>query len=82
MNRKITVFCTLLLMLAIVTLALFALFSAGYRVNRSASLPGYVYRLTPITLEEPLEHGDCVAIDLKKFHNPVIVQGVERGYVN
>ncbi|MDL2264381.1 S26 family signal peptidase [Synergistaceae bacterium OttesenSCG-928-I11] len=82
MKRKITVFCALLLISATAAFALFVLFSAGYRVNRSASLPGYVYRLTPITVGEPLKHGDCVVIDLKKFHNPVIAQGVERGYVN
>ncbi|MDL2264086.1 S26 family signal peptidase [Synergistaceae bacterium OttesenSCG-928-I11] len=82
MNRKITVFCALLVTLLTVAVALFLLFRGGYRVNRSASLPGYIYKLTPITLDEPLKHGDCVAIDLKKFHNPVIAQGAERGYVN
>lgn len=82
MKRKITIFCALLMTLTTAAVALFALFSAGYRVNRSASLPGYVYRLTPITADEPLKHGDCVAIDLRKFHNPVIALGAERGYVN
>lgn len=72
----------MLIALALVAAILFGLHMAGYRVNRSASLPGYVYRLTPITADEPLKHEDCVAIDLKKFHNPVIAQGVERGYVN
>ena len=82
MKRKIIIFCALLFILATAAVALFVLFRAGYRVNRSASLPGYVYRLASITIDEPLKHGDCVAIDLNKFHNPVIAQGADRGYVN
>lgn len=82
MKRKITRFCVLLLALALSATALFFLHRAGYRVNRSASLPGSVYRLTPLRAGETLSRGDCVAIDLKKFHNLVIAQGVERGYVN
>lgn len=72
----------MLVTLALVAAMLFGLHVAGYRVNRSASLPGYVYRLTPITAGEPLKPGDCVAIDLNSFYNPVILQGVGRGYVN
>lgn len=68
--------------LALLGVALFCLHRAGYRVNRSASLPGTLYRLIPLAEDEELLHGDCVAIDLSRFSNPVIQQGVARGYVN
>lgn len=82
MRRKFVCFCVMLAMLVSAGGALFCLHVAGYRVNRSASLPGYFYRLTPLGPGETLRRGDCVAVDLKRFANPVIQQGVARGYVN
>ena len=82
MRRKFICFCALLAMLASLSALLWCLHALGYRVNRSASLPGYVYRLTPLDMGEKLVHGDCVAVDLSRFENHVIRQGVERGYVN
>lgn len=72
----------MLIALALMSIALFCLHEGGYRVNRSASLPGSVYRLTPIEAGENFVRRDCVAVDLTRFENPVIRQGVERGYVN
>jgi hypothetical protein len=61
----------------------FVLFHAlGYRVNRSESLPGSVYRITPLEADEALKTGDIVLIDLSKISNPVIGRGMERGYVS
>jgi len=82
MRKKVFTLCAMFTALALLSAALFVLHSAGYRVNRSASLPGHVYRLTPISLDTQLVRGDCIAIDLAGLRNPVIGQGVERGYVN
>ena len=82
MRKKLFALCAMFSALALLGIALFALHNAGYRVNRSASLPGYVYRLTSIAVDDKLRRGDCVAIDLAELRNPVIAQGVERGYVN
>lgn len=82
MRRKCICFCALLAMLASLSSLLWVLHTVGYRVNRSASLPGYVYRLTPLDMDERLMYGDCVAVDLSRFENHVIRQGAERGYVN
>jgi conjugative transfer signal peptidase TraF len=62
--------------------ALLLFHRAGIRVNRSASLPGILYRVTPLDENEPVFRGDIVLIDLSKISNPVISRGVERGYVN
>jgi conjugative transfer signal peptidase TraF len=51
-------------------------------VNLSESLPGYLYRVTPLEKEESLERGDRVLIDLSRFHNLVIELGMRRGYVS
>lgn len=82
MRKKFFTLCAMFSALALLSVALCVLYDAGYRVNRSASLPGYVYRLTPITVDDKLRRGDCVAINLAELQNPVIQQGVERGYVN
>jgi conjugative transfer signal peptidase TraF len=58
------------------------LYGFGYRANRSASLPFLVYEITTLDENERIERGDCVIINLSGFYNPVITQGVERGYVN
>ena len=61
----------------------FILFHAtGYRVNRSASLPFLVYKITPLVQEFEIEREDYVLINLSKISNPIIDRGVERGYVN
>lgn len=82
MRRKIFTFCAMILALAIPGTALSCLYEAGYRVNRSASLPGFIYRLTLLEEVDSPQRGDCVAIDLSRFENFVIARGVERGYVN
>ncbi len=82
MRKKCFIFCAMLSTLVAVSLSLVFFHARGYRVNRSASLPGTIYHLTPLRQDENLRSGDCVAIDLSQLSNPVIGQGVERGYVN
>ena len=82
MRKKMIRFCILLSFLCVITLSLAHLHALGYRVNRSASLPGLVYQITPIGEFSDIKRGDCVLIDLTLFSNPVIEQGVRRGYVN
>jgi conjugative transfer signal peptidase TraF len=61
---------------------MFVLFHAlGYRVNRSDSLTGLVYRIVPLDENESPKSGDRVLIDLSKISNTVIEQGIRRGYV-
>jgi conjugative transfer signal peptidase TraF len=82
MKKKILTFCSLLSFLAVTAFALFLLYVLGYRANLSESLPGYLYLATPLESGEVIVRGDCVLIDLSKFHNPVIELGVRRGYVS
>ncbi len=82
MKKKIALLCAQFFFLCAIALTLVLIHSLGYRLNRSDSLPNLVYRITPITEDEPLGYGDCVLIDLSKFSNPVIEQGVRRGYVS
>jgi conjugative transfer signal peptidase TraF len=82
MKKKIRIFCLLLTSLCAMAMALALLHVHGYRVNRSASLPCLVYRITPLKENEPIQRGDCALIDLSLFTNAVIELGVERGYVN
>jgi conjugative transfer signal peptidase TraF len=82
MKKKVCVFCLLLTSLCAMVLTLAETHNLGYRVNRSASLPCLVYRITPMKENEPIQRGDCVLIDLSLFTNTVIEQGIERGYVN
>jgi conjugative transfer signal peptidase TraF len=51
-------------------------------VNRSESLPFLIYRITQLDKDERLKRGDSVLIDLSRFSNSVITQGVTRCYVN
>jgi conjugative transfer signal peptidase TraF len=82
MKRKFAVFYVLVTSLCFVTF-LFVLFhGSGYRVNRSDSLPFLVYEITPLDGTERIERGNCVLVNLSRFSNPVIAQGIERGYVN
>jgi conjugative transfer signal peptidase TraF len=80
--KKFITLLALLLFLCITASALLLFHNAGIRVNRSASLPGILYRVTPLNENEPVCRGDIVLIDLSKISNPVISRGVERGYVN
>lgn len=82
MKRKIATFYILLTSLCFSALALNLCYSLGYRVNRSASLPFLIYKITPLVADENLAAGDCVIIDITQITNHVIDKGVERGYVN
>ncbi|MDR1510440.1 MAG: S26 family signal peptidase [Synergistaceae bacterium] len=82
MKKKIYKLLILFSLLCAATSALLSFHNAGFRVNRSASLPGVLYRATPLYENEPVFRGDIVLIDLSKISNPVISRGVERGYVN
>jgi conjugative transfer signal peptidase TraF len=82
LKRKFAVFYVLVTSLCFAAF-LFVLFHGfGYRVNRSASLPFLVYEITPLGGNERIARGDCVLVSLSRFSNPVITQGIERGYVN
>jgi conjugative transfer signal peptidase TraF len=82
LKKKICKLLILFSLLCAATSALLSFHNAGIRVNRSASLPGVLYRATPLDENEPVFRGDIVFIDLSKISNPVISRGVERGYVN
>lgn len=82
MKRKIAIFYTLVTSLCFSALALNQCYVQGYRVNRSASLPFLVYKITTLIEDENLAAGDCVIIDITQITNPVIDKSVERGYVN
>jgi conjugative transfer signal peptidase TraF len=81
LKRKFAVFCVLITPLCLAFFTLAAIYSLGYRVNLSSSLPCFVYRITPIGRGEEIKPGDCVTINLSKVSNPVIELGAERGYV-
>jgi conjugative transfer signal peptidase TraF len=82
LKKKFAVLYVLITSLCLLTLAFVTLHALGFRVNRSNSLPGYVYRITSLGEDEPLKIGDIVLIDLSKISNPVIDRGMERGYVS
>jgi conjugative transfer signal peptidase TraF len=82
MKKKFFTLISLFLILCAAASLLAALRSAGIRVNRSASLPGVLYAVTPLEKNERIYRGDIVLTDLSKISNPVISRGVERGYVN
>jgi conjugal transfer pilin signal peptidase TrbI len=80
--RKISLFYGLTALLSLAAFAFVVLHGLGFRVNRSESLPGIVYRTVPLRDGEEVHRGDCVLIDLSKVSNPVIAEGVRRGYVS
>jgi conjugative transfer signal peptidase TraF len=82
MKKKFALFYVLVTALCAAVFALDVLHSTGYRLNRSESLPFLIYRITPLDKGERLDRGDSVLIDLSRFSNPVILQGVTRRYVN
>lgn len=82
MRHKIALFYALITSLCFVTAALLVLHGLGFRINRSDSLPGLLYRAVPLQESEALYPGDCVLIDLTRLSNPVIARGMERGYVS
>jgi conjugative transfer signal peptidase TraF len=81
LKRKFAVLYTLITSLCFVALAFIIFHALGYRVNRSESLPFFIYKITPLAQNEEIRSGDCVVIDLSKVSNPVIERGMERGYV-
>jgi conjugative transfer signal peptidase TraF len=82
LRRKIAVLYVLVTSFAFLTFVFVVFHALGYRVNRSESLPGHIYRITSLEENEPLKSGDIVLIDLSKISNPVIDRGIERGYVS
>ncbi|MDR1509758.1 MAG: S26 family signal peptidase [Synergistaceae bacterium] len=82
MKKKFAVLYVLITSLCLLTSVFVVFHVLGYRVNRSSSLPGSVYRITPLEGDESLVTGDIVLIDLSKISNPVIDRGMERGYVS
>jgi conjugative transfer signal peptidase TraF len=81
-KRKFALFYALITSLCFASFALILFHGLGFRVNRSDSLPGHVYRITPLGENGPLKTGDSVLIDLSKISNAVIEQGMKRGYVS
>lgn len=82
MKKKIILLCVQFFFLCVMALTLVFIHSLGYRINRSDSLPNLIYRITPIGESVEIRPGDRVLIDLNRFSNPVIEQGIRRGYVN
>jgi conjugative transfer signal peptidase TraF len=82
LKKKFSNLCSLLSFLTVTAFALISLYSHGYRINLSESLPGYIYRVTTLIEGEVIERGECVLIDLSLFDNPVIELGIRRGYVS
>ena len=82
MKKKFAVLYVLITSFCLLTFIFVVFHALGYRVNRSESLPGRVYRITRLESDEPLNVGDTVLIDLSKISNPVVERGMERGYVS
>ena len=82
MKKNFRFLCVSLTLLAATIFTLSVLHSSGYRLNLSESLPGLVYRVTPLNEGEAIQRGDCVLIDLSRLSNPVMEIGIERGYVS
>ena len=82
MKKKVFALLALFSILCLSAFSLALLHKAGIRVNRSASLPGLLYRVRLLEEGAPIERGDVVLIDLSKVSNSVIDRGVARGYVN
>jgi conjugative transfer signal peptidase TraF len=82
LKKKFAMLYVLITSLTLVALVFVLFHALGFRVNRSSSFPGSVYRITSLEADEPLKTGDIVLIDLSKISNPVIDRGMERGYVS
>jgi conjugative transfer signal peptidase TraF len=82
MRKKIALFYVMLTSLCFLAFAFCLLYSFGFRLNLSESLPGYIYRVTQLEEREMIERGDCALIDLSRFDNSVIELGIRRGYVS
>lgn len=82
MKHKFALFYVLTVPLCFTAFAFILFHGFGFRVNRSNSLPGNVYRIVRLAEDEVIQRGDCVTIDLSKVSNPVIEQGMKRGYVS
>jgi conjugative transfer signal peptidase TraF len=81
LKHKIALFYILVTSLSLTAFALCFLHSLGYRVNLSGSMPGYLYRATPLKEGEAVRRGDRVVIDISRVDNPSIELGIRRGYV-
>jgi conjugative transfer signal peptidase TraF len=82
LKKKFAVLYILITSLCFAACGLVFFYALGYRVNLSDSLPGYIYRVTPLKEGEVMERGGDALIDLSSFHNPVIELGIRRGYVS
>jgi conjugative transfer signal peptidase TraF len=82
LKKKFAMLYVLITSLAFLAFVFVVFHSLGYRVNRSESLPGHIYRITPLEEHELLNIGDIVLIDLSRVSNPVIERGIDRGYVS
>jgi len=82
LKREFALFYVLVTLLCFAALAFILFHALGYRINRSASLPFLVYKITPLAQDVEIERGYFVLINLYKISNHVINRGVERGYVN
>ena len=82
MKRKFALLYMLITSLCLMAFAFILFHSLGYRINRSASLPFFVYKIAPFAQNTEIIHGDCVLVDISTLSNAVINRGVERGYVN
>jgi type IV secretory pathway protease TraF len=79
LKKKFAMFYVLVTSLCLLAFVFVTFHALGYRVNRSSSLPGRVYRITLLGADEPLKIGYTVLLDLSKISaNPAI----ERGYVS
>ena len=82
MKKSFRLLCVSLSLLSAVVFTLCALNLSGYRLNLSESLPGVVYRVTPLKEGTTIQRGDRVLIDLTRLNNPVMELGIERGYLS
>ena len=74
-------FLTLCSILCVIVLVLTSLYSRGYRINMSNSLPHWSYKINAIS-DKPISRGDYVVVDyLMMEDNPAIKAALERVYL-
>ena len=69
LKHKFALFYVLIASLCFVTFFFVLFHGFGYRVNRSDSLPGHLYRIVRLTEDEPVQRDDRVLIDISKASN-------------